>query len=227
MRTQYLYDDVTGACIAEFDENGDTQVEYTTNPLTGELISENHNGQEVYHRYDGGGNTRQTTDGAGNVLGEATYTAFGETVAESGDMKTTYRFRGRQGYSTDAVTGDVSKTSSDYSPPLGRRLSRSMANAFSGGNWYTGRLGRPIQTCTYRRRRLSQAECFYECANDCSRFLSSISPTPLHWLRYWACRRECYRTCQHLRGEKPVTPHCVVGALECIGVIEDIGAGNR
>ena len=47
MRTQYLYDDVTGACIAEFDENGDTQVEYTTNPQTGELISENHNGQEV------------------------------------------------------------------------------------------------------------------------------------------------------------------------------------
>ena len=68
MRTQYLYDDVTGACIAEFDENGDTQVEYTTNPQTGELISENHNGQEVYHRYDGEGNTRQATDSNGNVL---------------------------------------------------------------------------------------------------------------------------------------------------------------
>ena len=125
MRTQYLYDDVTGACIAEFDENGDAQVEYTTNPQTGELISENHDGQEVYHRYDGEGNTRQTTDSAGNVLGEATYDAFGETVAESGDMKTSYRFRGHQGFATDPVTGDVYKSSKVYSPSLGRWLTET------------------------------------------------------------------------------------------------------
>ena len=122
MRTQYLYDDVTGACIAEFDENGDTQVEYITNPQTGELISENHNGQEVYHHYDGEGNTHQTADSAGNVLGEATYDAFGETVAESGDMGTTHRFRGQQGFSTDPLTGVVSKANQNYSPPIGRRL---------------------------------------------------------------------------------------------------------
>ena len=126
MRTQYLYDDVTGACIAEFDENGDAQVEYTANPQTGELISENHGGQEVYHRYDGEGNTRQTTDSNGNVRGEATYSAFGETVAESGDMKTTYRFRGQRGNSTDPLTGYMSymsKRNQAYSPSLGRVLS--------------------------------------------------------------------------------------------------------
>ena len=49
-------------------------------------------------------------------------TAFGETVAESGDMKTTYRFRGQQGFSTDPLTGDVSKANQNYSPPIGRRL---------------------------------------------------------------------------------------------------------
>ena len=57
------------------------------------------------------------------MLGEATYDAFGETVAESGDMKTTYRFQGQRGFSTDPLTGDVSKANQNYSPSLGRRLS--------------------------------------------------------------------------------------------------------
>ena len=132
MRTQYLYDDVTGACIAEFDENGDTQVEYTTNPQTGELISENHDGQEVYHRYDGEGNTRQTTDSAGNVLGEATYDAFGEPVAESDAMTTTYRFQGQRGYATDPASGYVARSPYEYSPTVGRSLTIVRASTRSG-----------------------------------------------------------------------------------------------
>ena len=90
------------------------------------MISENHSGEEVYHHYDGDGNTRQTTDSNDNVLGEATYTAFGETVAESGDMRTTYRFWGRRGTSIDPITGYMSymsKRNQVYSPSLGRRLS--------------------------------------------------------------------------------------------------------
>ena len=109
MQTNYLWDDVTGTCLAEYDEHGETTVEYTVNPQTGELISERRDGEDIYHHYDGDGNTRQTTDSASNVLGETTYDAFGETVASSGDMKTDYRFRGQQGFSTDPVTGDVSK----------------------------------------------------------------------------------------------------------------------
>ena len=111
--------------LAELDENGDVTVQYTANPQTGELISENHAGEEVYHHYDGDGNTRQTTDSAGNVLGEATYTAFGETVAESGDMNTTYRFRGEHGLLTDPTTGEVFMGSGEYSPSLGRMLNHS------------------------------------------------------------------------------------------------------
>ena len=56
---------------------------------------------------------------------EATYNAFGETVAEGGDMKTAYRFRGQQGFATDPRTGDVSFASRNYSPNLGRWLSSS------------------------------------------------------------------------------------------------------
>ncbi len=123
MLTRYLWDYATNTCLAEMDEQGETLVNYTVDPQTGELISENHCGQEVYHRYDGDGNTRQTADSAGNVLGEATYSAFGETVAESGDMQTTYRFRGQQGFSTDPITGDLSQGNHIYSPSLGRRLS--------------------------------------------------------------------------------------------------------
>jgi hypothetical protein len=132
METNYFWDSVTGTCLAELDENGDVTVQYTTNPQTGELISENRDGEEVYHHYDGDGNTRQTTDSAGNVLGEATYTAFGETVAESGDMKTVYRFRGQQGFSTDPATGDVSRGIQNYAPSLGRRLSLA---SFVAGNY--------------------------------------------------------------------------------------------
>ena len=76
METDYFWDAVTGTCLAELDETGDVTVQYTANPQTGELISENHAGEEVYHHYDGEGNTRQTTDSAGNVLGKATYDAL-------------------------------------------------------------------------------------------------------------------------------------------------------
>ena len=120
METNYFWDSVTGTCLAELDENGDVTVQYTVNPQTGELISENHAGEEVYHHYDGEGNTRQTTDSDGDVLGESSYTAFGETVAESGDMGTTYRFQGRRGYTTDPLTGDVSNPGSEYFPSAGR-----------------------------------------------------------------------------------------------------------
>ena len=171
MRTQYLYDDVTGACIAEFDENGDTQVEYTTNPQTGELISENHNGQEVYHRYDGEGNTRQTTDSDGSLLGEATYTAFGETVAESGDMMTTYRFRGQRGHTTDVVTGDISKSSQVYSPSLGRKLSLAnagMVEVATGADVSQYSVSGRTSSIVAGLDSLGQQECscdFYSCAS--------------------------------------------------------------
>ena len=125
MLTRYVWDYATNTCLAEVNEQGETTVEYTVNPQTGELISERRDGEDIYHHYDGDGNTRQTTDSDGNVLGEATYDAFGEIVAESGDMKTTYRFRGQQGCSTDPLTGDVSRANQNYFPSLGRNLSPS------------------------------------------------------------------------------------------------------
>ena len=133
MLTRYLWDYATNTCLAEMDEQGETLVDYTVDPQTGELISERREGESIYHRYDGDGNTRQTADSAGNVLGEATYDAFGETVAESGDLKTTYRFQGQRGFSTDPLTGDVSKYSQTYSPSLGRGLSSSNHQAQENG----------------------------------------------------------------------------------------------
>ena len=150
METNYFWDSVTGTCLAELDENGDVTVQYTTNPQTGELISENHTGEEVYHLYDGDGNTRQTADSAGNLLGEAAYTAFGETVAESGDMKTTYRFRGRQGFSTDPVTGDVSRANQNYLPSLGRHL--SPISPYSGSGLRNNSCAYPIRVAHNRQK---------------------------------------------------------------------------
>ena len=132
METRYRWDYLTGACLSEVNEQGETTVQYNNHPQTGELISERSDGEDIYHRYDGDGNTRQTADSADNVLGEATYDAFGEVVAESGDLKTTYRFRGQHGFSTDPLTEVVSKTSQNYSPSLGRALSGS----FGGTRYY-------------------------------------------------------------------------------------------
>ena len=137
MQTRYVWDYTTNTCLAELNEHGETTVEYTVNPLTGELISERRDGEDIYHHYDSDGNTRETTDSAGNVLGQATYTAFGEVVAESGNTQTTYRLRGQQGFSTDSLTGDVSRDNQNYSPSLGRRLSlanlRTRLNRFASG----------------------------------------------------------------------------------------------
>ncbi len=73
MQTRYVWDYTTNTCLAELaNEHGETTVEYTVNPLTGELISERRDGEDIYHHYDGDGNTRETTDSAGNVLGKAT-----------------------------------------------------------------------------------------------------------------------------------------------------------
>ncbi len=60
--------------------------------------------------------------------------AFGKTVAESGDLRTTYRFRGQQGFSTDQLTGDISEANQNYSPSLGRSLSLASRD----GRGYTG-----------------------------------------------------------------------------------------
>ena len=149
MLTRYLWDYATNTCLAEMDEQGETLVDYTVDPQTGELISENHGGQEVYHRYDGDGNTRQTADSAGNVLGEATYSAFGETVAESGDMQTTYRFRGQRGFSTDSLTGDLSQGNQIYSPSLGRGLSLAGVSGTVDVNRYEARV---VSLSNYRSK---------------------------------------------------------------------------
>ena len=144
METRYRWDYLTGACLSEVNDQGETTVQYNNHPQNGALISERSDGEDIYHHYDGDGNTRQTTDSAGNVLGEATYDAFGETVAESGDLKTTHRFRGQHGYSTDPLTGDVSKANQNYGPSLGRSLSlASCVERLSFSSFATSPYSRP------------------------------------------------------------------------------------
>ena len=42
--------------------------------------------------------------------------AFGEPVAESDAMTTTYRFQGLRGYATDPASGYVARSPYEYSP---------------------------------------------------------------------------------------------------------------
>ena len=48
MLTRYLWDYATNTCLAEMDEQGETLVDYTVDPQTGELISERREGESIY-----------------------------------------------------------------------------------------------------------------------------------------------------------------------------------
>ena len=65
----YLWNPINDNIIAEYDDDGNVIVEYTTEPgLHGAVISEHRNGQTYYHLRDGQGNTVALTNDQGEVM---------------------------------------------------------------------------------------------------------------------------------------------------------------
>ena len=122
--TFYEWDPISDNIVAEYDENGNVIVEYTTEPgLHGAVISEHRNGQTYYHIHDGQGNTVALTNDQGEVTDTFAYTANGELTERTGDTPTPYQYNGEHGYYTDQQTGELLVRARVLSPLLGRWLS--------------------------------------------------------------------------------------------------------
>lgn len=89
----YLWDEEEDNIIHEYDEAGNTIVEYTTEPeMYGNVISQNRSGQTNYLHFDALGNTTELTSSAGIVTDRIRYTAFGEVTERTGSTEIPFFF---------------------------------------------------------------------------------------------------------------------------------------
>ena len=95
----YVWDPIEDNVIRERDENGNTIVNYTTEPtLYGAVLSQDRGGQVRHYHFDGQGNTTELTDENGNVTDTRKYSAFGEATESTGTTEFPYQWGGRWGY---------------------------------------------------------------------------------------------------------------------------------
>jgi len=105
----YLWNPINDNIVREFDDDGATVAEYTTEPdLYGNVVSQYRNGQTSYLVSDGQGNTTELTNDAGNVTDTIRYSAFGEVTGRTGSTETPFQYVGQQGYYRDGETGEYS-----------------------------------------------------------------------------------------------------------------------
>ena len=98
----YVWDPIEDNVIRERDENGNTIVNYTTEPTRyGAVLSQDRGGQVRHYHYDGQGNTVSLTDDSGNVTDTRKYSAFGEVTESTGTTEFALQWNGRWGYRYD------------------------------------------------------------------------------------------------------------------------------
>ena len=102
----YVWDPIEDNVIRERDEDGNTIVNYTTEPtLYGQVLSQDRGGQVRHYHYDGQGNTVSLTDASGNVTDTRKYSAFGEVTESTGTTEFSLEFGGQFGYSITSAIG--------------------------------------------------------------------------------------------------------------------------
>lgn len=133
----YLWNPINDNIIAEYDDDGNTIAEYTTEPgYHGAVISEQRDGVTYQHHYDAQGNTRALTDDQGNVTDTFAYTANGEVTERTGTTPTPYQYGGEHGYYTDQTSGEIMVRRRDFDPAQGRWLSVDPSGFGDGINLY-------------------------------------------------------------------------------------------
>ena len=119
----YIWDEVNDTLLMEKDEDGNTMASYTYEPgRYGPLISQHRGGQSSYYQFDGQGSTRQLTDAGDAVTDTCAYTAFGETVAQSGTTTNPFGYRAALGYYLNPETNDFCAPGGVLVPSVGRWL---------------------------------------------------------------------------------------------------------
>lgn len=145
-KVNYLWNPINDNIIAEYDDEGNMLVEYTTEPdYHGAIVSEYRNGETFYHHYDGQGNTVALTNDAGDVTDRFSYTAFGEVTERTGSTPTPYQYMGKYGYYTDAETGTISARRRTLDAGRARWLSPDPLGFLDGWHLYTFVHNNPIR----------------------------------------------------------------------------------
>ena len=96
-----------------------------------------------YYHYDHIGNTIALSDASGTITGRATYSAYGERTASTGNMDTPFQWQGAFGVQTDP-SGLIYMRARYYHAKLGRFISEDPLGLAAGPNAYQYASGDPI-----------------------------------------------------------------------------------
>jgi len=112
--TNYLVDENRDYAQVLVESDGTNTVTYSYGH---DLLSQDRDGQISYYQYDGLGSTRALTDSLGTVTDRYDYTAFGDTLNQTGTTENSYRFTGEQ---YDAGLDQYYLRARYYDPGVGR-----------------------------------------------------------------------------------------------------------
>ena len=136
----FIWDELSDNVLIETDELGAITAAYTSEPgRHGAPISQVRSGSSSYFHYDANGSTRTITDSNQNVTDTATYSGYGETIAETGSTSYPFRYKGKAGFYSDEETGEINVRVRTYKPPIGRWLSLDPLGFVDGINLYFSR----------------------------------------------------------------------------------------
>lgn len=135
--TNYLYN---GEDLhAEYTSWTTAQAVYTHGPETDDPLIRSTATQTIYYHRDGLGSVVATSDQGGNIVGARTYDAWGNTLAQTGNIPQ-YGYTGRE---PDA-TGLVYYRARYYDPSIGRFISKDPSGMPDGVNRYAYAANDPV-----------------------------------------------------------------------------------
>jgi len=109
----------------------------------GGLLAVVRNGTPYFPCYDANGNVTDYVDAYGNIRAHYEYSPFGETIAQSGDMADTFKFRFSTKY-WDEETRSYYYGYRHYAPKLGCWLSKDPIGVRGGRNLYGFTRNNPV-----------------------------------------------------------------------------------
>jgi YD repeat-containing protein len=119
--SRYLHDPIGLVDVAaEYDNSGTLVARYDHG--LGLVARTDGSGNEAFYSFDALGNTRELTDGSGQVVNEYDYDAFGRVTLSSAAIPNDYKFGARLGVA-DGGQELVFKNAANYDPISGRTLS--------------------------------------------------------------------------------------------------------
>lgn len=123
--TNFVWDIVNDRYLAEVDDSGNATAVYTNAPVPyGKSISQNRSGTTSYYHCDAQGSTRQMTSQNEAITDEYSYSAFGETIANTGSTTNSFKYVGQYGYFSEIETNELYVRERTLKPTLGRWTSK-------------------------------------------------------------------------------------------------------